>query len=155
MGAAFNNSGVAVKSSGLLATFAAVALYLSLVPPSVFGQKAGAGRIVGHIDGIAVDATDGPHIKGWACQQGRPESLTVHVYANEGAHDAPKGIFALAGKADLDEEPGVDEACKGTVGRRHRFDIPLPGAMAVMEDSLRLFPVDDLRGESGRALESL
>jgi hypothetical protein len=42
MGAAFNNSGVAVKSPRLLATFAAVALYLylSLVPPSVFRQKA-------------------------------------------------------------------------------------------------------------------
>jgi len=127
-----------MKCSRLFVTFAAVALYLSLLPPSVFGLKAGAGRIVGHIDGIAVDAR-GAHIRGWACQQGRPESLTVHIYANEGADDAPKGIFALAGKADLDEEPGVDEACKDTVGRKHRFDIPLPGAILLKLHGMPLF----------------
>jgi len=138
MGAAFNNSGVAVKSPRLLATFAAVALCLSLVRPCVFGQKAGAGRIVGHIDGIAIDAR-GAHIRGWACQQGRPESLTVHIYANEGGNDAQKGIFALAGKADLDEEPGVDDACKDTIGRKHRFDIPLPGAILLKLHGMPLF----------------
>ena len=127
-----------MKCSRLFVTFAAVALYLSLLPPSVFGLKAGAGRIVGHIDGIAIDAR-GAHIRGWACQQGRPESLTVHIYANEGADDAPKGIFALAGKADLDEEPGVDEACKDTVGRKHRFDIPLPGAILLKLHGMPLF----------------
>jgi hypothetical protein len=84
------------------------------------------GRIVGHIDGVAVDAR-GAHVKGWACQQGRPESITVHIYANAGA----SGIFALAGKADLDEEPPVDAACIDTNGRKHRFDIPLPGAILV------------------------
>jgi hypothetical protein len=136
--ATFNELGYAMKYSRLFATFAAVALYLSLVPPSVFGLKAGAGRIVGHIDGIAIDAR-GAHIRGWVCQQGRPESLTVHIYANEGADDAPKGIFALAGKADLDEEPGVDEACKDTVGRKHRFDIPLPGAILLKLHGMPLF----------------
>jgi hypothetical protein len=73
----------------------------------------------------------GPHIRCWACKQGRSESITVHIYADEGASDAHKEIFALAGKADLEEEPGDDTACKDTVGRKHRFDIPLPGAILV------------------------
>jgi hypothetical protein len=128
-----------MKRSRLLAALAAVALYFWLAPPSAFGQKAGAGRIVGHIDGIAVDAAAGPHIRGWACQQGRPESITAHIYANEGASDASKEIFALAGKADLDEEPAVDAACKDTVGRKHRFDIPLPGAILVKFHGMKLF----------------
>jgi hypothetical protein len=127
-----------MKCSRLRVTFAAVALCLSLASPLAFGQRAGAGLIVGHIDGIAVDVA-GPHIEGWACQQGRRESLTVHIYANEGANDAPKGIFALAGKADLDEEPAVDAACKDTVGRKHRFDIPFPGAILVKLHGRPLF----------------
>src|SRR5580700_10344448 len=126
------------KCSRLLATSAAVALCLSLAAVSAFGQKVEAGRIVGHIDGIAVD-NSGAHIKGWACQHGRPESLTVHIYANEGSSAAPKGIFALAGKADLDEEPAVDAACRDETGRKHRFDISLPGAILVTLHSLPLF----------------
>jgi len=115
--------------------FLSLGCLLLLSSASLFAQ---AGRIVGHIDGIAIDAR-GAHIRGWACQQGRPESLTVHIYANEGAGDAPKGIFALAGKADLDEEPGVDEACKDTTGRKHRFDVPLPGAILVKLHGMPLF----------------
>jgi hypothetical protein len=126
------------KCSRLLATSAAVALCLSLAAVSAFGQKVEAGRIVGHIDGIAVD-NSGAHIKGWACQQGRPESLTVHIYANGAASAAAKGIFALAGKADLDEEPAVDAACKDTIGRKHRFDIPIPGAILVKLQGMPLF----------------
>jgi hypothetical protein len=118
--------------------YPAVLLGWLLVMPFESAQTSGVGRIVGHIDGIAV-AAGGPHIKGWACQQGRPESITVHIYANEGGSDAPKGIFALAGKADLDEEPAVDTACKDTVGRRHRFDVPLPGALLVKLHGMRLF----------------
>jgi len=127
-----------LKNSRLLATFAESVFGLALASTATLGQKPSGGRIVGNIDGIAVDA-GGPHIKGWACQQGRPESLTVHIYANEGANDAPKGIFALAGKADLDEEPAVDAACKDTVGRKHRFDIPLPGAILVKLHGMPLF----------------
>lgn len=103
------------------------------------GQKAGAGRIVGHIDGVAVDAVAGPHVKGWACQQGRPESLIVHIYANESAKEAAKGIFALTGNADLDEEPAVDTACQDTTGRKHRFDIPIPGSTLLQVHGMPLF----------------
>jgi hypothetical protein len=132
------NIAAGLKRSPLLATFAAGVFGLSLASTGAFGQKAGAGRIVGNIDRIVVDA-GGAHVRGWACQQGRPQSLTVHIYANEGGNDAAKGIFALAGKADLDEEPGVDEACKDTVGRKHRFDIPLPGAILLKFHGMPLF----------------
>jgi hypothetical protein len=91
-------------------------------------EGAPAGNIIGHIDGIASD-DGGAHIKGWACQQGRPESLTVHIYANGSANESAKGTLALAGKADLDNEAGVDTACRDSVGRKHRFDIPLPAAV--------------------------
>jgi hypothetical protein len=106
--------------------------------PESVAQNPHAGSIAGHIDGIVVSA-GGPHVRGWACQQSRPESITVHIYADEGASDAPRGIFALAGKADLGEEPAVDAACKDTVGRKHRFDIPLPGAILVKLHGKRLF----------------
>jgi hypothetical protein len=121
----------------LLATFAAGVFCLSLTTEAL-GQKPGAGRIVGHIDGIFV-AAGGQHVRGWACQQGRPESIAVHIYASESASEAPKGIFALAGKADLGEEPAVDTACKDTQGRKHRFDIPLPAAILVKLHGKRLF----------------
>jgi hypothetical protein len=133
------NIAAGLKRSPLLATFAAGVFGLTLASTGAFGQKAGAGRIVGHIDGIAVDAVAGPHIRGWACQQDRPEPIIVHIYANEGAKDAPQGIFALAGKADLGEEPAVDAACKDTTGRKHRFDIPLPGAILLKVHNMPLF----------------
>jgi hypothetical protein len=126
------------KRSPLLTTFAAGVFGLTLASTGAFGQKAGAGRIVGNIDRIVVDA-GGAHVRGWACQQGRPESLTVHIYANEGSNAAPKGIFALAGKADLDEEAAVDAACRDETGRKHRFDISLPGAILLTLHSMPLF----------------
>ena len=119
-------------------TFAAGLLCLVLAPQGALGENPNAGRIVGHIDGIAVDA-HGAHVHGWACQQGRPESIVVHIYANEDASGAPSGIFALAGKADLGEEPAVDTACKDEQGRKHRFDIPLPGSILVKLHRMPLF----------------
>ena len=127
-----------LKRSRSLAAFAVGVFCLSPAATGALGQKPDVGRIVGHIDGIAVD-TRGAHIKGWACQQGRPESITVHIYANAGAYEKSKGIFALAGKADLDEEPAVNAACKDTQGRKHRFDIPLPGAILVKLQGAPLF----------------
>jgi hypothetical protein len=86
-----------LQSSRLLAKFAARMFCLSLALRGALGQNPSVGRVVGNIDGIAVDA-GGAHIKGWDCQQGRPESPTVHIYANGDAHAAAKGIFALAGE---------------------------------------------------------
>jgi hypothetical protein len=127
-----------LKSSRLLAKFAEGMFCLSLALGGALGQNPSVGRVVGNIDGVAVDA-GGAHIKGWACQQGRPESITVHIYANRDAHEETKGIFALAGKADLDEEPAVDATCRDSLGRKHRFDIPLPGAILIKLHGMRLF----------------
>jgi hypothetical protein len=44
-----------MRRSRLLTTFVGCVFYLSLASPSALAQKAGAGRIVGHIDGIVVD----------------------------------------------------------------------------------------------------
>jgi hypothetical protein len=87
-----------------------------------------AGRIVGHVDGARYD-TNGAHVWGWACQQGRPESLVVHVYAESAAHGAINGTLVVAGKAELGNEPAVDQACHDAGGHKHRFDVPLPGAL--------------------------
>jgi hypothetical protein len=133
-----SNTAPSLKHSRLLTTLVADMFFLSLASTAALAQNPGAGRVVGHVDGIAVDAS-GPHVRGWACQQGRPESIDVHIYANEGAPGAPKGIFALAGKADLDEEPAVHAACKDEQGRKHRFDIPLPGAILVKLHGMPLF----------------
>lgn len=127
-----------LKRSPLFATFAAGVFCLSLAATGALAQNQGVGRIVGHIDGIAVDAS-GPHVRGWACQQGRTESITVHIYANGDVHEAAKGIFALAGKADLGEEPAVDASCRDTQGRKHRFDVPLPGAILLKLHGMPLF----------------
>jgi hypothetical protein len=126
------------KRPQLLARFAVGVFCLSLVSTSARGQPPGVGPIVGHIDSIAVDPS-GSHVKGWACQQGRKESIVVHIYANGGDYDAAKATLALAGKADLDEEPAVDAACRDTVGRKHRFDIPLPGAILVKFQRMPLY----------------
>jgi len=126
------------KSSRLLAPFAACVLCLSLASTLALAQNPGVGRVVGHIDGIAADAS-GAHIRGWACQQGRAESIIVHIYAGGSAYGATKGVLALAGKADLEEEPAIDAACRDTQGRKHRFDIPLAGAILLKLHGMTLF----------------
>ncbi|HXZ17868.1 MAG TPA: hypothetical protein VEH77_18235, partial [Roseiarcus sp.] len=40
------------------------------------------GRIVGHIDRVISDDS-GSHVRGWACQQGRPESIDIHIFAGD------------------------------------------------------------------------
>jgi len=119
----------------------------AVIPPQAAAQGAPVGHVVGNIDGIVVD-TSGAHIRGWTCQEGRPESLTVHIYANASVYDGSKAVFALAGKADLDEEPAVDAACRDTVGRKHRFDIPLPGAVLLKVHGMPVF-VHGIRAVNG------
>ena len=97
-----------------LIAFTTIVLCLVEVVPSALAQ--GPGNIVGHIDRVTFDGTDGV-ITGWACQQGRPESITVQVLAD--------GELLVAGKADLENEPGVNQACRAQ-GGRHRFQITLP-----------------------------
>ena len=116
----------------------AVLCLAALTCSRVAAQTPHVGPVIGHIDRVAVD-TAGAHVRGWACQQGRPESITIHIYADASAGGTPKGILAVAGKADLDEEPAVDTACRDTVGRKHRFDIPLPGAVLLKVQGMPMF----------------
>src|SRR5258708_5300989 len=112
-------------------------LCCTLVAPST-AQVAEGGRIIGHIDGVFVD-DGGAHVRGWACQQGRREWIDVHMYANNAPTEASKSILGTAGKGDLGSEAAVDAVCKDTVGRKHRFDVPLPGAVLLNLHGKRLF----------------
>jgi hypothetical protein len=125
------------RPRGNLACIAALCL-TALTCSQAVAQTPRVGPVVGHIDRVAVD-TAGAHVRGWACQQGRPESITIHIYAGASAYGTPKGIFAVAGKADLDEEPAVDTACQDTVGRKHRFDIAVPGAVLLKVHGMPMF----------------
>ena len=82
-----------------------------------------AGRIAGVIDFIVTDESRS-HVRGWACQQGRPESIAVHIYVGD---SATKKHLVYSGRADLDNEAAVDKVCRDSTGHKHRFDIPLPG----------------------------
>lgn len=104
-----------------------IALAASMVFVPSGAVQAADGRIVGHIDRIISDDS-GSHVRGWACQQGRPESINVHIFAG----DSPtKEHVVYSGHADLDNEPAVDKVCQDPSGHKHRFDIPLPGPTLV------------------------
>jgi hypothetical protein len=127
-----------VGSNSRTECFSSTLLCLAVLCYPAAAQTQRPGRIIGHIDGVAVDI-GGAHVKGWACQQGLSESITVHIYANGSAYDRAKGTLVLAGKADLDEEAAVDKACEDTIGRRHRFDIPIPGASLLKFHGMPLY----------------
>ena len=99
-------------SSRRIAQLTAVICTTFLAPLGASAQ----GRVVGHIDRVTFDGTS-PVIVGWACQQGRRESIPVEVYGD--------GTLLVRGKADQENEPGVNEACHDQ-GGRHRFRIQLP-----------------------------
>jgi len=80
----------------------------------------GLGHIVGKIDGISQDG-DQYFVSGWACQQGETASIAVHVFADDAEHS-----FIIAGKANLQSEAAVAEACQDRQGGKHRFFISLP-----------------------------
>jgi hypothetical protein len=62
-------------------------------------------------------------VLGWACQPGNKASVEVRIHA-----DAPNGPVAVAGRADVESDPGVGNACRDHEGK-HRFKLPLPSAM--------------------------
>jgi hypothetical protein len=82
-----------------LVTWTTIILCALEIVPCALAQ--GPGNVVGHIDRVTFDGTNGV-ISGWACQQGRRESIVVQVFAD--------GEILVSGKADLDYELGVNEA---------------------------------------------
>ena len=111
--------------SRLVAAFVAG---LSCVTSSSWSETAGpsspAGHVVGHVDGIRFEGEQF-HIWGWACQQGDDHPIGIHLYADHAANDKPKGIFVLAGTANLASEAAIDQLCQDH-GGKHRFQIDVP-----------------------------
>jgi hypothetical protein len=83
-----------------------------------------AQSVLAHVDTVAYEGAQ-PFVLGWACQPGNRNSVEVRIYA-----DAPKGQFAVAGRADVDSDTGVANACHDREGK-HRFKLPLPSSMFV------------------------
>jgi hypothetical protein len=109
-----------------LATAVAAIIAMLVLSAPINAQSSQVGKIVGRLDGGRTE--DGRfHIWGWACQQGRAESIDVHLYAQ--SPGATSETFMFAGKADLSNEPAVDQVCQDTQGHKHRFDVTVPNAM--------------------------
>ena len=63
-----------LKGIRLAAVFAAGVVCFLLAPSEAPGQNSRPGRVIGNIDGISHDG-DQYFLSGWACQQGRSDSL--------------------------------------------------------------------------------
>ena len=78
-------------------------------------------KIVGNIDGVALEGNS-YIIKGWACQSGNNQSVSVHLYT--GGPAGGNGQMIKSVTANSASELAVANACSNT-GRNHRFKIPL------------------------------
>src|SRR5215470_1655483 len=125
---------------------AAVGAALAIAAPIV--QAAAVGRIVGNFDGISRDGEQ-LFISGWACQQGQRASILVHVFA--GSPTDPKRTFIVAGRANLDSEPAVADACQDKTGGKHRFLIVLPFGHS-QENVLSIFGIRVVDGVANEAI---
>jgi hypothetical protein len=92
------------------------------------GPQSHVGPVIGVIDDVRY-ASDQYYVFGWVCQQGKRNSIDVHIYASHAAGGTPVGTFVLAGRADLDNEPAVDRECQDANGGKHRFKIALPNQL--------------------------
>ena len=109
-----------------------------------------AVRMAGHIDGIRFEG-DQFHIWGWACQVGNKDSIDVRIYADHSAIDNPKGKFVFAGKANLDNEPAVDQLCDDQKGK-HRFWLDIPNQALTTYRGRELYANGFVAGVEGAAL---
>jgi hypothetical protein len=69
----------------------------------------------------ATPQTGGGNLIGWACNNGIPKSIKVHVYVGG---QAGVGRFLKEGIANVDLDSSVSTVC-GTSGVPHRFSIPI------------------------------
>jgi hypothetical protein len=114
-----------VKPSWLAAAF--VIGLLSAVPAAAqpSNQKPAVGHIIGSIDGVSRDGEQS-FISGWACQQGQKGSILVHVFAADSLGSASKRTFLGFGKANLESEAAIGQACQDGGAGKHRFFVSLP-----------------------------
>ncbi len=79
-------------------------------------------QIVGFIDGIILNPQkNGYLIRGWACQAGAEQSVSVHAYFGL---PAGQGVVAKMAIADLASTSAIAEKCQTTL-KKHTFSIPL------------------------------
>ena len=90
----------------LLRSRSAAAIALALCCAGVMRVDALAQNVVVNVDTVAYEGEQA-FVLGWACQPGNKSSVDVRIYA-----DAPKGAFAVAGRADDESDPGVTNACR-------------------------------------------
>jgi hypothetical protein len=113
-----------------LARLSPLVVALSLVISACYlaGQTSHAGAVTGVIDGVSFES-DQYYVHGWACQQGNHGSIAVNIYANHPAGAKPPGTYVMAGAADMENEPAVDQECRDANGGKHRFRIALPNQL--------------------------
>lgn len=100
--------------------------------------------VIGIIDGISNSA-----ILGWACQEGNPQSIDIHVYVGG---PAGQGTILKGFTANLSSERAVARAC-GTFGRNYRFEVPITAeeAMKHAEESIYIHGISS-RGNRNNLL---
>lgn len=101
-----------------------VGLLFALLSCSEAVAQPRVGRIIGNLDGISQDG-DFFFISGWACQQGRKDSIQIHIYAAD-PNDPGKRVFVTANRANFENEPAVNQRCQDREEGKHRFLVPLP-----------------------------
>src|SRR5215472_19164243 len=101
-------------------------------------ERSGTPRVITHIDGVFSEGEQ-PFVMGWACQQGNKDSIDIRIYADRAPHDSPAGTLVLAGRADDESDPGVNNACQDHDGGKHRFKLPLPVAMFAKDRGRKLY----------------
>ena len=127
-----------LKGLRLAAVFAAGVFCFLFAPSEAPGQNSRPGRVIGKIDGISRDG-DQYFISGWACQQGRSDSLQIHVYAGRSAYDTPPGTLAVVGWANFDSEAAVNQTCQDRGNGQHRFFVALPPGLEHQAQQGKLF----------------
>ncbi|MCB0392574.1 MAG: hypothetical protein KDD58_14895 [Bdellovibrionales bacterium] len=88
--------------------------------PAVSQTNGVIGDVKGYVDSV-VTINNKKYLKGWACEEGNPKSLTIHVYL--GTTLANKTLFKTH-TANMFHETGVSNECK-TSEAQHRFYVPL------------------------------
>lgn len=113
------------KSLRLAAAFLGCLVGLFSVFFAGTAPSSSVGSVIGEIDGISHDG-DQYFISGWACQQGRSESIQLHIYVDHSAYDKPQGELAVVGWANFDSEDSISRRCHDTGRGQHRFFVALP-----------------------------
>src|SRR5215471_412986 len=126
-----------LKRSQVITVLAASVSCTALASSGAAAQSSLVGPVTGVIDDVRYEGNQ-YYVFGWACQQVIRSSIEVHVYANRAAGD-PAAKFVTNGKADLSNEPAVDQECHDATGGQHRFKVALPNQLLRTFQKKKLF----------------